>query len=301
MENETKDIVAKQSQSLAELTPESARTVQEVMGRIMVARQFPRDTVRAFNNAMKDCERLSFAEVSQYSYPRSGTTITGASMRLIESLVRHFGNVDMGWRVVSQNERQSEIECVAWDMENNVRATKNITVKHVRSTRKGIFELTDPRDIYENNANQASRRLRSCLEQIIPRDFIEAAIAKCNETMVGGVKESLEDRIRGMVKAFSDLGVTQDMLEQRLQHKIDITTVVEVVGLQKIYISIKNEAATREDFFEFTDKDMPESEANNKFYKKEVKKEYALEKEKEAKKDAGKSKANSEPEHGDLV
>ena len=230
---------------------ESARAVQEVQASLVVAKRFPRDENTAYTKIMTSCERPTLAKDALYAYPRGGQMVTGPSIRLAEALAQAWGNLDFGVRELSQDNGVSEVEAYAWDLETNTRQTKTFQVKHSRYTKKkGIVALTDPRDVYEITANQAARRMRACILGVIPGDIVDAAVAKCEETMQKGDGKPLKDRVRQMVAAFAELGVTQEMVETRLGHKLDATIETEVVNLGKIYKSLKDGMSKREDWFD---------------------------------------------------
>ena len=240
---------------------ESARAVQEVQASLVIAKKFPRDEYAAFDKIMKSCERPALAKEALYAYPRGGQMVTGPSIRLAEALAQAWGNLDFGIRELSQKNGESEVEAYAWDLETNTRQTKTFHVKHFRYTKKnGVVALTDPRDIYEMTANQGARRVRACILGVIPGDIVDAAVQKCEETMKKGDGKPLKDRVRGMVSAFSDLGVTQEMVESRLNHKLDATIETEVVTLGKIYKSIKDGMSAREDWFDIESQDKKKAE-----------------------------------------
>jgi hypothetical protein len=52
-----------------------------------------------------------------------------------------------------------------------------------------------------------------------------------------------------MVSAFADQGVTSEMLAERLGHKLDVTTEPELVQLRRIFTSLRDGMAKREQFF----------------------------------------------------
>lgn len=230
---------------------ESARATQEVQAAMIVAKRFPRDEMAAYQKIMKACERPGLAKEALYAYPRGGKMVTGPSIRLAEAMAQAWGNLDFGIRELSQRDGVSEIEAYCWDLETNTRQTKTFNVKHGRFTRaKGLTMLNDPRDIYEVTANQGARRVRACILGIIPGDITEAAVTRSEETMTKGDGKPLVDRIRDMVTAFQEFGVTQEMIEARLGHKLDATIATEVVALGKIYKSLKDNMSQREQWFD---------------------------------------------------
>jgi hypothetical protein len=124
------------------------------------------------------------------------------------------------------------------------------TVRHRRDTKHGSYDITDERDIYEHVANMAARRLRACILGVIPGDVQDLAVAACHKTLIGESSEPIIDRARKMVTAFSDLGVSQVMIETRLNHPVASISPNQLAQLGRIFNSIKDGVATREDHFD---------------------------------------------------
>lgn len=233
----------------------TARAAQEVQAAMMIAKRFPRSEIRAREKILESCKRKALAEQSVYSYPRGSETVDGPTIRLAEVLARAWGNIDFGIVELEQRNGESSVMAYAWDLETNARQTKIFTVRHERtkndrrSGQKIKTVLDDPRDIYEMTANQGARRLRACILGIIPGDIVDEAVEECERTMAGNNGEPLPDRIRMMATMFSAIGVSKEMIENRIGHLIDITSEVELVQLKKILVSLKNRMASIEDFF----------------------------------------------------
>lgn len=230
---------------------ESARAVQEVQASLVIAKKFPRDEVASFNRIMKACDRPTLSEKALYAYPRGGELVTGPSIRMAEMLAQNWGNLNFGIQELSQDNGASVCRAYCWDLETNTRQEKEFTVPHKRHTKRGVTNLTDPRDIYEMVANQGARRMRACILGVIPGDIVEAAVDRVTTTLSGGGGEPLADRLRKMVAAFDkDFSVSQDMIEKRLGHKISATTETELVTLKGVYRSLRDGMAKRADFFD---------------------------------------------------
>lgn len=229
---------------------QSSRQVAEVQAAMIMAKRFPRDETAAITKIVNACKRLKLAESSMYSYSKGGTPVTGPSIRMAEALAQAWGNLDFGVIELEQKNGESTVMSYCVDLETNTRQTKVFTVKHSRHTRNGAYALTDPRDIYELTANQGARRLRACILGVIPGDVVDTAIEQCEKTLKAGSGEPLVDRIRKMAVAFTEIGVTQQMIEDRLMHKLDATNETELVSLRKIYMSIKDGMGKREDWFQ---------------------------------------------------
>lgn len=240
-----------------------SREAHEVQAAMVVAKKFPRDTIQAQIRILQACQRVGLAEASMYAYPKGGSRVEGPTIRLAEVLAQCWGNIDFGIKELEQRHGESTVMAYAWDLETNARQTKVFTVKHERkvnqkdSSGKSIGHridvLDDPRDIYEMVANSGARRLRACILGVIPGDIQDAAIAQCHKTLAGDSKEPLIDKVRKMVAAFAEIGVTQEMIEERLGHKMEATSANEIVNLRSIYQSIKDGMSDRTAWFDLTD------------------------------------------------
>ena len=239
--------VVKEESSLMQTN--EARAVAEVQAAYVIAKKFPRNEHQSYMKILEACKRPFLAEHAMYTYPKGGSLVNGASIRLAEVLAQSWGNLDCGVRELSQSNGVSVAEAYCIDLETNMRNVKIFHVPHVRDTKKGRQKLTDARDIYELVANQGSRRLRACILAVLPIDVQEAAIAQVKKTLESG-ELPLADRIRMMVAKFDELGVKVEHLEKRLGHKLDATIPQEIVTLQGIFKSIKDGFSGREDFFD---------------------------------------------------
>lgn len=263
-----------------------SRQAQEVQAAMVIAKRFPRDEVDSFNRIINSCKRKGLAENAMYEYPRGGQKVTGPSIRLAEAMAQNWGNIDFGIIELEQKNGESQVMAYAWDLETNTRQTKIFSVPHVRGTKKGNVPLTDPRDIYEMVANQGARRLRACILGVIPGDVQEAAIKQCEETMASGEKKPIIDIVREMAAIFqNEFGVPLEAIEKYIGCKSEAFSMNDLVRLKKVYRSLHDGMAKREDYFELSVPADP-SEVTDPFAEKGAKKE--------AKADGKKNAAESE-------
>ena len=229
-----------------------SRQAQEVQAAMVIAKKFPRDEVQSFNRIMRACQRKTLAEQAMYEYPRGGTKVTGPSIRLAEAMAQNWGNLDYGIIELEQKNGESQVMAYAWDLETNTRQTKIFSVPHIRSTKKGNVALTDPRDIYELVANQGARRVRACILGVIPGDVIDSALVQCNATLLSDNGDKpLIDLVRDAAALFqSDYGGTIQMLEKFIGCKSESFTMNDLIRLKRVYKSLKDGMAKREDYFE---------------------------------------------------
>lgn len=234
-----------------------SRQTQEVQGAIFMAKQFPRDEYRAIERIERMCERMSLAEQATYSYPRGGKNVTGPSIRLAEAIAQTWGNIDCGVIELENKGGSSELMAYAWDLETNTRVTKVFKVKHVRDTKKGSTSLTDARDVYEATANFGARRLRACILSVIPGDVVERAVDVCKETVTNKDKTPIADRIKKLEKAFKELKITKEQLEQFAQRNLNEFGKEEIFTLQGVFKAIRDGQAKIEDYFGKVKMDAP--------------------------------------------
>lgn len=229
---------------------EASRAVAEAQGKLYIAKAFPRNETKAYSSVMEVCSRYGFASKAFYAFPRGKETITGPNIRFAEELARCWGNVDYGIKELSRDSGKSELQAYAWDLETNTQSVQNFTNPHQREVGKKMVSLTSDRDIYENNANMAARRLRARILAILPAWLVDAAIDRCKKTVAAGEKGMiLIDRIRVLVQMFGKFGVTQDQIEKRLKKKVDAMSEDELAEYVGIYNSIKDKDSTAVSWF----------------------------------------------------
>ena len=231
------------------LATDQARAVAEVQAALVIAASRPRNELRARDRLLQACQRVNLASGALYQYTRGGASVSAPSIRLAEAAARAWGNMNYGFRELSRRPGESECEAFAWDLETNTKAVRQFSVRHRRDTRKGGYDLTDERDIYELMANQAQRRVRAAILEIIPGDIMEDAVAECEKTLKASVGD-VADATAKLVQAFADMGVSREALEKRLGHRIDSIQPAQIIGFRKIYVSIKEGMSDARDWFD---------------------------------------------------
>lgn len=133
---------SKNAMSSTAISQES-KGVSEVQAQFIIAKKFPRDENASYTQIIRACERHSLAEQAMYAYPRGGQLVTGPSIRLAEVLAQKWTNCRIGIEILSQTNDVTEARAYANDLENNYMVDSCFTVKHQRTTKKGITRLTD--------------------------------------------------------------------------------------------------------------------------------------------------------------
>lgn len=237
-----------------------SRAIMEIQAALTIAKTNPRRMIDAVTAITEECQRHSLAEKSLYSYPRGGETISGPTIRLAEVLARNWGNVDYGFREMEQSGGQSRVETFCHDLQTNTRVKREFILHHKIKLKSGQFKhLTDPRDIYEIMANNAQRRVRACILEIIPGDIVDLAIETIKQTLAKGkAGEPHIDRVKRVVLGFDKIQISRELIEKRLKKtrkvkdecKVESITPEEIVELQAIFNSIKDGESKREDWFQ---------------------------------------------------
>jgi hypothetical protein len=227
---------------------EQERAIAEAQGQLVLAKRFPRDLTSAHAELMMACKSKAFAGVAFYAKPQGGGTVTGPSIRMAEEVARVFGNFQYGHRELSRDNKKSEVEIFAWDMEKNNYSKRQITVMHVVDTREGPKPMRDQTQIDQKINNVSSKQARGLILALMPKWLVEDAVQECRKTLAGNNDEPLEVRVRRMTGAFAKYGVTTEHLEKYLDHKLDATLLDELVDLQGIFNSLRDGTPASEIF-----------------------------------------------------
>lgn len=249
---------------------EKARAIQEVQGSIIMARQFPRNEQTVLNKLAITAKSMKFAEQAIYACPRGGSMITGLSIRAAETLANYWGNLLYGTKILSQKitENSSEIMAYCWDMETNVRSEKVFRCSLIRETKSGGYALTSGRDIYEKEANDSSRRLRSCILAIVPTYISEEFKQMCENTLIGSTEKTLQERTEDLLSKFEEIGISKAIIEKKMGVTVDKLVAKNIVMLGYIYNSIKSNYAPATQFFDIETEE--QKQVNNALKKANV-------------------------------
>lgn len=230
---------------------EQSRAVAEVQAAIVVAQQCPRNISAAIAEMRQVCTQPFLAERAFYRFPRAGGAVTGPSVHLARALASCWGNVDYGLVEMRRDDSygESEMKAYAWDVEKNTRTSSTFIVPHKRDQKGGPKQLTDMRDIYENNANNGARRVREAIFAILPPWFVEEAKELCAQTLRDGGGKSLPQRVADAIRAFEGIGVTADRIETKFGRPSGKWTEHDVAQLLISFRSIQQGEISAEEEF----------------------------------------------------
>lgn len=230
---------------------EQSRAVAEVQAAIVVAQQCPRDVQSAVASMRESCRQKGLAERAFYRFPRGRETVTGESVHLARELARCWGNIQYGIVELRRDDEggYSEMRAFAWDVQTNTRSEQIFVVPHKKDTRQGVKDLVDLRDIYENNANNGSRRVRQCIFSLVPAWFVEEAKTLCLQTLSDGGGKTMAQQVADAVNAFEQIGVTVGQIERKLGRRSGQWTAHDLAQLRITHQSLSRGEITVDDEF----------------------------------------------------
>lgn len=218
----------------------------ETMAQLDAAHRYKRSVSRFLKEATSLATiSQEIAEACIYSMPRGGKMITGPSVRLAEICASAYGNLQIGARVVDEEDAKVVAQGVAWDMEKNLRCT--IEIKR-RITNKYGKRYDDDMITVTGNA-AASIALRNAIFRVIPKAYVHGVYESARSVAVGDAK-TLADRREQILARFEKLGVPRERVLLRLEKR-----GVEDIGLEDLELliglgtAIKNNDTTIDEAF----------------------------------------------------
>jgi len=230
---------------------EQSRAIAEVQAAIVVAQQIPRNVPQAIESMRDSCRRKELADRAFYRFPKGGQVVTGPSIHLARELARIWGNIQWGLNELRRDDDygQSEMLAFAWDVQANSRCSTVIINPHRLYAGGGGKRLTELRDVYDNNTNVGSRRVREAIFAVLPTWFVEEAQDLCARTMAEGGGVPLPQRIANAIEVFGNLGITVPQLEAKLGTGSGRWTDQDVAQLRIIRQSLMRGEVRKEDEF----------------------------------------------------
>lgn len=241
MENQS--IIKRSDNTGVAASTEESKKIAEVQAKMILARNFPRDVQNAMQMISLECENPDLAEKAIYEFPRGDSVVRGASIRLVECVARHWGNIISGVEELSSAERGATVKAYCWDLQTNFSDEKIFDVEYIRSTKRGSYPITDPRDRYEKLANEGARRKRACIQAVIPKFVIDKAMEMCQQTLDDQIKkDDISETKAKMLAAFNNIAdwITETELAECCGKEWNKLGSRDIVKLRNLYNAIKD-------------------------------------------------------------
>jgi hypothetical protein len=210
---------------------------------------------------MNDFAQPELAEEAMYTYSKGGTEVSGLSIRAAECIATRWGNMQTDVRILERYDDASLMQARAIDLQTGTSRSMTFHVAHRRDTKRGSYEITDEREIYELGANLAARRLRACIFSLIPISILKEAQKQAESTLKTRA-EVTPQKLKTMLEKFAEHGVTQGAIERRIQRKLEAIAPAQVVQMQKIFTSLRDGMSKPSDWFELEEQSEPQRHSN---------------------------------------
>lgn len=226
----------------------------EIKAALVSAAQNPRDEYAACDRIMKSCQRPNLAREAVYSFRRAGNLVEGPSAPFARELARCWGSIRRGIRIIAFDGEWMHIMGWAWDVETNNFVAEEDRFRALIQRKGQGWVKPDERDLRELKNRRGAICVRNAILQLLPPDVVEDAVTKAKETTrleaAGDLGQDREKTIRHLVTAFGQMGVTNDLLEGYLGHKLNQIDDAELAQLRSVYKGIANGDSTREQHFD---------------------------------------------------
>lgn len=190
---------------------------------IATAKKFPRDFERAKEEAIQMVTMdEETAESCIYSKPRGKDSKTGEqqfvkgeSIRFAEIILSAWGNMHVATRNNGEDGRTVSAEGAAWDLEKNVRMTRETKRSIINKEGRKFSE-----DMIVTTENAASAiALRNAILGVIPKAFVKAVYREAVKFAIG---EKLQEKVE---KLFSRFNKNWKIEESRIYKYFDKSNV----------------------------------------------------------------------------
>lgn len=222
----------------------------DIYTRLALAHSLPRNEEGALLRIKKMCGRKTVADKSFYTFKVGYSEVTGPSVYLAKEIALKWGHIDYGVQIIKRTVTETTALAYAFDFENHVSKSYEFVVPHIRYSKKnGKTTLNDPKEIEWAVSAQGSKHLRNAILDLIPADIMEDIKAACEKTLMSNTTP-IKDRVSRMLEGFDSLGVSIEMIEKRLKHKVQAINERELLDLGRIYNTIKDGYSDRKEYFE---------------------------------------------------
>lgn len=240
----------------------AAQAKAAVEARYTMAIHRPRDEDRARQKILADCARQSFAEAAEYAKPIGKDKVRGASIRLVESALRAWGNVQTQSHTLYDDEDKLIVSVEVTDLESNNTYSDEITVPKTverRFVKNGtevvgerlnsygdkvyIVKATDD-EMLTKLAALKSKSIRTMGLRVLPGDLIDEARDRCRATLANADKADPAAARKKVVDSFNEVGVNAAELKAYVGQSLDSLSPSQMKDLREVFAGIRSGETT---------------------------------------------------------
>lgn len=225
---------------------------------VELARQYPRNEGKVLTHLLATLDTYPmFAEKALYSIPyrdnRTGATVRveGLSIRAAETMATAWGHLQVGVRILGEDENGWDLEAAVWDMETNYRELMPARASKWLKMRDGRMQLLDERQQVQARGAAASKIKRNCVLAVLPMHLKAAFETRVREKIAGGplAKAADKTRVAKCLEVFGGIGVTADQLVAYVGKPRDLWTGGDLADLLTLFNAIEDGETTVKDAF----------------------------------------------------
>lgn len=244
----TQEYVDEQTGEVVQVSPTAIEQIErsQLQVQIEAAQRRPRMIKRFMQQATALATHNSrIAESCFYRLSRGGKLIEGPSVRLAEIAATAWGNLTVGARIISEDDKTVTAQGVARDLETNMAMSVEVSR---RITDKRGRKFSDDMIIVTKNAACAIA-YRNAVLKVIPAAFLEDVLEQAQRVALGE-GEDTETRVARAMKLFGEFGVQPG----QVLAAVDKSAVAEItpddlLTLIGLYNAIKGGDTTVEEAF----------------------------------------------------
>lgn len=240
----------------------AAREQAAIQARYIMAMRSPRNIEQYRQKLLKECQRVSFAEVARYSKPVGGSNIEGPSIRFVETALRCYRNVFPEVTTVFDSDQLRICRIVVTDLESNISYATEIQVEKTveRRSAKGreaissrsnsngdkvyLVVATDDEVTTKQNA-LISKAIRTQGLRLLPGDITAEAEDVIIKTLEGGIAADPVAALRMLLDSLAkDFNIQADDIVAWAGKPIDRLTPKEIGQLRKLGAAMRDGETT---------------------------------------------------------
>jgi hypothetical protein len=248
----------------------AAQAKAQVEARYLMAMNKPRDVMQFRARLLAECERPGFAATVEYALPRGGKTITGESIRFVETALRLYTNILSETMVVFDDEDRLIQRITLTDLETNTTYYQDVVMRkalerrdakgqevissRMNSTNQVVHLVRVQDDELAMKVNAlSSKAIRTNGLRLLPADIVAEAVAVARETVKRKDAEDPQAALLNIADAFEREGVMPAQLAEFLGHPLaDKVTADELAMLRTAYVAVKDRLASWSEIMEQT-------------------------------------------------
>ncbi|MDQ6892177.1 MAG: hypothetical protein M3167_06170 [Acidobacteriota bacterium] len=244
----------------------AAQAAAQVQARYVYAERHPRNFDLFRQNLLHECERTSFAEVAEYAKPVGDRKVKGASIRFVETALRHFKNVHVETPARFDSRTLRILACRVTDLEANVTVEQDVYVEktversspkptadnplgyisfrtNTQNKRTYLVEATED-DLLMKAGSLCSKAIRTAGLRVLPPDVVEEAIALCKKTLREESRKDPDAARKRILDGFAALHVPATAVTEYVGKEIATLSPAELEDLRLLWASIKEGETT---------------------------------------------------------